>query len=134
MTATPIVLSLDGVETVYGLVFSGNEFEPRFSDGDTLIFDKSQPVTQGNTVAVWLRPELVKAGRSQVSVYRVQTPLPPSLELPLNLAEGSEICPVLIVEGVKPAALAALPANRLLGVHRLVSVVRREDETAGGQS
>lgn len=128
--SAPSFQSPDEIDNVYGIEFSGHEFEPRFSDGDMLIFDKAGTVRQGDIVAVWLRPELVTAGGQQLSIFRVQTPLPSSLKLPFMLAEGSECCPVLIVEGKNPDGIAALPANRLLGVHRLTSVCKRE----GGQS
>lgn len=132
--SAPSLPSLEGIDNTYGIEFSGNEFEPRFSDGDMLIFDQAELVRRGDIVAVWLKPELVPAGSQQVSIYRVQTPLPASLKLPFTLAEGSECCPVLIVEGKNPDGIAALPANRLLGVHRMTGVLHRPDEVEGGQS
>ena len=133
MTTPALRHSFDDLSATYGLTYSGNEFEPEFCDGDTLVFDSAEKPRAGDIVAIWLRPEHVHEGRSQVAIYRVHMPLPPGLILPFDICPGSECVPVLILNSpVDPKRTIAIPASRLLAVRRLAAVQFRECEGEEG--
>ena len=44
MTTPALRHSFDDLSATYGLTYSGNEFEPEFCDGDTLVFDAGESV------------------------------------------------------------------------------------------
>lgn len=133
MTTPALRHSFDDLSATYGLTYSGNEFEPEFRNGDTLVFDSAEKPRAGDIVAIWLRPEHVREGRSQVAIYRVHMPLPPGCTLPFTLAEGSECEPVLILNSpVDPKRTIAIPASRLLAVHCKTAVFFRESEGEEG--
>jgi hypothetical protein len=133
MNAPALRHSFDDLPACYGLAYSGSEFEPEFRDGDMLCFEKDGDAAAGDVVAVWLRPEHVREGRSQVAIYRVHMPLPPGFVLPFDMAPDADCMPVLILLSLSdPKRVAPFPADRLLGVHRLASVVFRESEGEEG--
>ena len=133
MTTPALRHSFDDLSATYGLTYSGNEFEPEFCDGDTLVFDSAEKPRAGAIVAIWLRPEHVHEGRSQVAIYRVHMPLPPGFVLPFDIDPDSECEPVLIMNSpVDPKRTIAIPASRLLAVHCLVAVQFRECEGEEG--
>ncbi|MCO5083889.1 MAG: S24 family peptidase [Rhizobiaceae bacterium] len=133
MNAITLHQNLDDLPAAYGLIYRGHDIEPEFRNGDMLCFEKNGDAEAGDVVAVWLRPEHVREGRSQVAVYRVHMPLPPGFVLPFDMDPDAECMPVLILLSLSdPKRVAPFPADRLLGVHRLASVVFRESEGEEG--
>lgn len=99
----------------YALRGVGTCMVPLIDDGALLAFDKREPVTSGDTVNVWFRPERVKPGAPQGIVKRLVMGLPPTDVLPLVIDMA-----IVVVDQLNPPRQYQIPASHILAIHKCV--------------
>src|SRR5687768_2602541 len=77
-TTSPALTNIDSaaLPDQYGMRVMGNCMLPQIAHGDLLYFDKREAVHPGDTVIIFLRPEIVEPARCQATVKRLVTAIP----------------------------------------------------------
>ncbi len=123
-----LITSTDDLPHEYGLVFQGTMFEPDIRDGDTVVLSKLGTPRKSDIVAVWLRPEKVRDGQPQVSLWRMAMNLAPGVTFPHVDHPASEARPLAMFESKDPQKMVAIPCSDILCIHRVQRVIAREIE------
>jgi hypothetical protein len=113
-------LTPDECPEVYCSVATGNCLDPIHKDGARLVMSKSAPVREGDIVAVWLRPGLMRPDQPQKLVKRLVQGLPAGMGFPYA-GSGETACqPLVIVEMLNPPQRFSFPAAQILAIHRVI--------------
>lgn len=77
---------------LYAMICEGSCMEPEFANGDVLLFNKDEPFSSGDLVALYLRPELVRPGQCQAAVKRLVLAPPADVKFPLMITPRVKSC------------------------------------------
>ena len=116
---------------VYASIAHGDCLAPVFDDGECFVFSKSEAPCAGDYVGIWLRPDIPHADELPRRVKRLPMGLPPGWTLPLNMAPGSELMPLIELEQFNPPRVLRVPADHILAMHKIIgTAVTNGDGTA----
>ena len=108
----------------YGLVFEGNRFAPRVTDGDTMVFSSTVRPERDDLVAVILRPDKMLPGQPQVGIFQLYSGVTDT-KLPYDEHPESTV-KLMFTFRAGEGKVRPFPAARLLAVHKCINVLKRE--------
>ena len=89
---------LDHLPDVYAMRVCGTCMEPSMPDRSAAMFSQSEKYEVGDTVAIWVRPEIVGPGEFQVCIKRLTMPPPHYVKaFPFKEYPKSDVRAMLIV-------------------------------------
>ena len=121
----PLPFDVADAPDTYAMVCIGDCMEPIIANGTTLAFDKLAPCRPGDTVVVWKRPNLIRAGEPPAVVKRLVYPIPSFVTFPYVGHPDDEVRPVLAVEMLKPRKVFWVGCEEVVAVHRCLGAVER---------
>lgn len=107
----------------YAMRVRGDCLAPAINAGDSILVDQRQPYSTGDLVCVFLKPECVRPGDTNVGLKRLVMGLMPEVTLPYRAHPDSNIMPVLVCEQDNPHMQYAIPADQILAIHRCLGLV-----------
>lgn len=111
--------ALDSPE-IYSSQAHGNCLASVFAKGSRLIMSKREKPRAGDLVALWFDPERLRDDARPRSFVRLACDLPAGLRFPYHPKSSREITPLVRVEKFNPAQEIAIPATRIVAMHRVI--------------
>lgn len=105
---------------VYASTLTGTCLEPKFHNGDCLVFSKVETCRAGDFVGVWLRPDIATLEDSPRRVKRLWMGLPPDFTFPFHPAPSNEAMPLVMLEQLNPPRRYCIPATDIIAIHKVI--------------
>lgn len=106
----------------YAMRVAGDCMAPEIEPNALLLFDRTEPVAVGDTVIVFLRPELVPAGGFQAQIKRLAMAIPPWVKFPYRAHPESNVQSLLVLEALNPRRTFGIRCADVLALHKCIGL------------
>jgi hypothetical protein len=114
-------------EDEYALIADGDCLSPAIEHDAVVAASKIERPNVGDFVAIWFKPEFVKAGQHQAVVKLLSQQLPPSL----SFEPGSNVEPAVVVYQLNPTRRFVFKAEAIEAVHRVIGTFAKSKGPGG---
>jgi len=104
----------------YATICIGTCLEPVIPDGSTVVFDRHEPIVNGDFVCVIVRPEKVPPGEHPGMLKRLY--LGAGAPLGDQISPQSELMPLIVLEMLNPPRLLSIAAQDVIAMHKAVGL------------
>jgi hypothetical protein len=121
----PVAIDASVLPDLYAMICIGDCMEPTYKDGVTLLFDRVAPVSRGDTVVIWWKPEFQPLDTPPAIVKQLDMDFP-FMKYPYEPHPDNDIIPSIVVSMLNPPRRFRINCERIAAIHRCLGPVVRD--------
>lgn len=116
----------DQMPDIYEMVVDGECMQPFFHHGQQVLLSKASEWEVGDPVLIFLKPESLAPGQSQVTFKQLLTsPGPGFWQTGRDTFKASNIKPLIMARQLNPIAVYTFRAEDILGIHKCLGPINQ---------